>query len=80
LRPTERFFSLRTEAWHFLHLVAWSGFRAPHLRQTWKKRRLFCAICFLTESAIGKDYFSRHPQVGLMDFSLIDMVILNLCI
>jgi len=53
LRPTERFFSLRSDDLHFLHLSALRGFRAPHLRQTCRKSLLFWAICFLVASAIG---------------------------
>lgn len=52
--PTERFFSLRSDVLHLRHLSAWRGLRAPHLRQTLKKSRLFCAICFFVTSAIGK--------------------------
>jgi hypothetical protein len=53
LRPTERFLSLRSEDLHFLHLSACSGFLAPHLKHTWRNRRLFWAICFLVASAMG---------------------------
>jgi len=52
-RPTERFFSLRSDDLHFLQRSALSGFRAPHLRHTWRKSLLFWAICFLVASAIG---------------------------
>ncbi len=59
MRPTERFFSLRSDDLHFLHLSALSGFRAPHLKQTCRNSLLFWAICFLVASAIGmKDYLS----------------------
>ena len=51
--PTDLFFSRRTEAWHFLHLVAWRAFLAPHRRQTLRKSRRFWAICFFVTSAIG---------------------------
>ena len=52
--PTERFLSLRSDDLHFLHLSALRGLRAPHLRHTWRKSLLFCAICFLVASAMGK--------------------------
>ena len=51
--PTDLFFSLRSEALHFLHLSAASGFLAPHLRQTLRKSLLFWAICFFVTSAMG---------------------------
>jgi len=52
--PMERFFSLRSDDLHFLQRSALRGFRAPHLRQTWRKSLLFCAICFFVASAMGK--------------------------
>jgi hypothetical protein len=39
---------------HFLQRSALRGFRAPHLRQTWRKSLLFWAICFFVASAMGK--------------------------
>jgi len=79
LSPTDLFFSLRTEAWHFLHRVAWRAFLAPQRRQTFRKRRRFWAICFLVTSAIG---ISRIPsqavQGPLKDFSSLDMTSLRL--
>jgi len=53
LSPTDLFFSLKTDAWHFLHLVAWRAFLAPQRRQTLRKSRRFWAICFFVTSAIG---------------------------
>ena len=52
--PMERFFSLRSDDLHFLQRSALRGFRAPHLRQTWRKSLLFWAICFFVASAMGK--------------------------
>jgi hypothetical protein len=70
LSPTDLFFSLRTEAWHFLHLVAESAFLAPQRRQTLRKSRLFWAICFLVTSAIGMSGIrSQAVQDPLKDFS-----------
>jgi len=63
--PTDLFFSLRSADLHFLQRSALSGFRAPHLRQTWRKSLLFWAICFFVASAIGKflDLVDGPPYV-----------------
>ena len=58
MSPTDLFFSRRSADLHFLHLSALSGFLAPHLRQTCRKRRRFCAICFFEASAMGKGLLS----------------------
>ena len=57
--PTDLFLSLRSEDLHFLHLSAFSGFLAPHLRQTWRKSLRFWAICFFVASAMGMTDFVR---------------------
>jgi hypothetical protein len=70
LSPTDLFFSLRTEAWHFRHLVAESAFLAPQRRQTLRKSRLFWAICFFVTSAIGISWIrSQAVKDPLKDFS-----------
>ena len=60
--PTDRFLSRRSDPRHFLHLVAASGFLAPHLRHTFRNSLLFCAICFLAASAIGNS--SEQPELS----------------
>src|SRR5208282_4682420 len=69
LRPTDLFFSRRSDAWHFLHLVAARAFREPHFRQTFRNRRFFCAICFLVTSAMG-NYDVRPSLFRLAPTSL----------
>jgi hypothetical protein len=53
-RPTERFFSRRSDVLHLRQRSAASGFLAPHLRHTLKNNLLLCAICFFITSAMGK--------------------------
>jgi hypothetical protein len=64
LSPTDRFLRRRSDAWHFLHLVAASGFLEPHFRQTFRKSRFFCAICFFVTSAMGNcdRFFPSRPR------------------
>lgn len=71
-RPTERFFNLRSEDLHFLQRSAFSGFLAPHLRQTLRKSLLFCAICFLVASAMGNvsTWLSARPAAHDYKFSV----------
>ena len=45
------------------HLLAASEFLAPQIRQTFRKSRRFCAICFFVTSVIGNGgTFSCKPS------------------